>query len=275
MLPPTAASAGERSGGTRGFSAEIPAHLDGRGVERLGGGGGRGRGRREVIPEAAREGGAGGGHNTLVSACAGSFGEGTPGADRAAGTQGGRRARDCGRSRDRSHLTCYRVRVEDAASMTRTARTKHWGRCRRVVDPIPLAGSTKKNRVAVDFSKCQVDRRPVRGERRFILELCVSDPVEYPDPPSSKFEFGIWESVPFLEIGFSHHAGLEPGWIDGACPVSLTDCEQAVRQTTALQGVVLGLAFGFRATLERRPRCSPFEASAGFSGVADGRVSDE
>lgn len=159
LLPPTAASAGERSGGTRGFSAKIPAHLDGRGVERLGGGGGRGRGRREVIPEAAREGGAGGGHNTLVSACAGSFGEGTPGADRAAGTQGGRRARDCGRSRDRSHLTCYRVRVEDAASMTRTARTKHWGRCRRVVDPIPLAGSTKKNRVAVDFSKCQVDRR--------------------------------------------------------------------------------------------------------------------
>lgn len=51
----------------------------------------------------------------------------------------------------------------------------------------------------------------MRGERRFILELCVSDPVEYPDPPSSKFEFGIWESVPFLEIGFSHHAGLEPG----------------------------------------------------------------
>lgn len=275
MLPPTAASAGERSGVTRGFSAEIPAHLDGRGVERLGGGGGRGRGRREVIPEAAREGGAGGGHNTLVSACAGSFGEGTPGADRAAGTQGGRRARDCGRSRDRSHLTCYRVRVEDAASMTRTARTKHWGRCRRVVDPIPLAGSTKKSASGCRFF--QVPGRQAAGERGTTIYSRVVRirSVEYPDPPSSKFEFGIWESVPFLEIGFSHHAGLEPGWIDGACPVSLTDCEQAVRQTTALQGVVLGLAFGFRATLERRPRCSPFEASAGFSGVADGRVSDE
>ena len=271
MLPPTAASAGERSGGTRGFSAEIPAHLDGRGVERLGGGGGRGRGRREVIPEAAREGGAGGGHNTLVSACAGSFGEGTPGADRAAGTQGGRRARDCGRSRDRSHLTCYRVRVEDAASMTRTARTKHWGRCRRVVDPIPLAGSTKKSASGCRFF--QVPGRQAAGERGTTIYSRVVRIRSCRVPRSALVEIRVWH-FHFWKSGFSP-CWFRTRWIDRACPVSLTHCEQAVRQTTALQGVVLGLAFGFRARLERRPPCSPFAASAGFSGVADGRVSDE
>ena len=112
------------------------------------------------------------------------------------GGQGGRRARDCGRSRDRSHLACFRRRVEDAASMTRTARTKHWRTARVQIQFLP---SPRKEEAIVfwQVSGCQValGLRTQKGERYSIRANPARSCCAVRIDRVCHWEFHFWKSL--------------------------------------------------------------------------------
>ena len=132
----------------------------------------------------------------LFSARAGSFGRGTPGRTERRAPRGAAARAAAADPRDRSHLACFRRRVEDAASMTRTARSKHWRRARVQPDQIlqaDLRGRRRGYRFSGQFSGARLDCERRKGND---IHSIRANPILLRSQDRPCLPLGI----PFLEI---------------------------------------------------------------------------